>query len=71
LSDEEAITLEGAPAHGQHTHWRGGDWLEVAERPQLSIAPRPDEMLMRGPTKIKKHLYRRSANNRSVFVYQP
>lgn len=67
----EKIALLGGPSNGQIVMWRGGDLYFVEEmRPlPLSVAARASDPV--GPLSVNRHCYRRSDNDRGVFVWQP
>lgn len=69
MDDEiETITLYGGPKNGGQIAWRGGDVV------QFQALPPPPKITDEAPRLMPRPeiaTYRRSTNNRSVFVYQP
>lgn len=66
--DYETITLYGGPKNGDQIAWAGGDEM------QFQALPPPPKITDKAPRLIPRPeiaTYRRSMNDRSVFVYQP
>lgn len=66
----EIITLHGGPADGQQYAWSGGDMLELAVMPPVSISELNGPPMAPRPM-YDRFLYRRSVLNRLAFVFQP